>query len=354
MVIDQALLLRVVALAALAGLLWLVRGVAVPMIFVAVVTFIGAPVVARIEGRGIPRAVGSAVFLAVLGLGLVLLAALVAPRLIADVAVLLEELPRLLTVAAAQVQKLTGFSVPTRLTDLSGEASRDLLGQLSPYAAKSGALVGLGALGFFSGVASVAGVMGQAALVPVISYFVLAELPEVMRFVRTFSSTKMIEVGDRYLPLVDAALSGLIKGQLTVVALMSVIYSLGLGIAGVPLAAAIGVLAGFAYLIPFASATVALVLSVAFTLLEHGLHEGQGPIIGAVITCAVLQILEGYVLTPRIVGQKAGLSPLAALLAVLLGGSAAGFLGMLFALPMGAVVALVLREELRRTLEKRA
>ena len=69
---------------------------------------------------------------------------------------------------------------------------------------------------------------------------------------------------------------------------------------------------------------------------------------GALITSVVVQLLEGYLLTPRIVGHRAGLSPLAALLAVLLGGAAAGFLGVLFALPVGAVCALVLREESRR------
>jgi predicted PurR-regulated permease PerM len=127
---------------------------------------------------------------------------------------------------------------------------------------------------------------------------------------------------------------------------MSVIYVIGLGISGVPLALAIGILAGAAYLIPFASASAALVLSVAFALLELGPDGAKGPIIGAAITCVLVQLVEGYVLTPRIVGEKAGLSPLATLLAVLFGGTAAGFLGVLFALPIGAVVALVLREEL--------
>jgi predicted PurR-regulated permease PerM len=147
----------------------------------------------------------------------------------------------------------------------------------------------------------------------------------------------------RYAPLVDDALTGLVRGQVTVAAIMAVIYAIGLFIAGVPLTLAIAVLAGAAYLIPFASATVCLVLAAAFSLLELG-TGALWPIVGAAITAGVVQLLEGYVLTPRIVGEKAGLSPLATQLAVLCGGSAAGFLGVLFALPVGAIAAIVIRD----------
>ncbi|MDP2339694.1 MAG: AI-2E family transporter [Deltaproteobacteria bacterium] len=347
LIIDEKLFLTIVAIAVGVFFLYLVRGVLVPMIFVVIVTFLGAPFVARLERRGVARGVGAAVFLLLVGAGIAFLIALVAPKLVSDIAALVQKLPDLLSAAAVQIEKRTGVEIPTTWRDFSSEASQELLDQLSPFAAKGGALVGQGALGLFKGAASAAGVLAQVALVPIIAYFVLTELPGVQRFARTLAPAKLRATGDRYLPLVDDALSGLVRGQLTVVALMSVVYIVGLGISGVPLAAAIGILAGFAYLIPYASATVALILSVSLTLLERGWDDGKLPILGAIITCVVLQILEGYVFTPRIVGEKAGLSPLAALLAVLLGGSAAGFLGVVFALPVGAVIALVLREELK-------
>jgi predicted PurR-regulated permease PerM len=124
---------------------------------------------------------------------------------------------------------------------------------------------------------------------------------------------------------------------------MAVLYAIGLFISGVPLTLAIAVLSGAAYLIPFASAAVCLLLAVTFSLLELG-TSAVVPIVGATVTAGVVQLVEGYWLTPRIVGEKAGLSPLATLLAVLCGGSAAGFLGVLFALPVGAVAAIVVRD----------
>lgn len=346
LVIDERVLFLVGAVAVAVAALWQVRSVLIPLLFVGVVTFIGAPVVARLERAGIGRSVGAGVFLVGL-VGLVLgLGALVVPPLVVDVQKLVKTLPALLLQATQFIEANTGATLPRTLNDLTNDATQEILDQLSPVAAKGGALVGAGAAGLARGAASVAGFLGQALLVPVIAFFVLSELPEVKRMLRDLAPERVRLLGARYVPLVDTALSGLIRGQATVVVIMSAIYVVGLGVSGVPLALAIGILAGAAYLIPFASASTALVLSVAFALLELGPAGAKGPIIGAVITCVLVQLIEGYVLTPRIVGEKAGLSPLATLLAVLLGGTAAGFLGVLFALPLGAVVALVLREEL--------
>jgi predicted PurR-regulated permease PerM len=346
-VLDQRLLAPFAALSVLLGVLWLVRGVLVPLLFVAVLTFLGAPLVARIERRGWPRSVGAGLFLLGGALLLVGLGALVVPTLLRDLTIVVERAPEVLRGAVAALERTLGVSFPRTLSDLTGSASRELLQRLSPVAEKGGALVGEGALGLARGAASAAGMLAQGLLVPVITFFVLAELPGVKRVIVDVSPPRLRSWGSRYAPLVEESLSALVRGQVTVAALMAVLYAIGLLLSGVPAALAIAVLSGAAYLIPFASASVAFVLSAAFALLERGSGAG-GPILGALVTCIVVQVVEGYVLTPRIVGEKAGLSPLATLLAVLLGGTAAGFLGVLFALPVGAVLAVILREEVQR------
>jgi predicted PurR-regulated permease PerM len=346
-VLDQRLLAPFAALSVLLGVLWLVRGVLVPLLFVGVLTFLGAPLVDRVARRGWPRSVGAGLFLFGAALLVAGLFALVLPPLLRDLAVVVRRAPDALSAALVGIEKTFGLTVPRTLSELTGDASRELLDRLSPVAARGGALVGEGALGLMRGAASAAGVLGQALLVPVITFFVLSELPGFIGVVVDLSPARVRAWGRRYAPLVEQSLSALVRGQLTVAALMAVLYAVGLLASGVPAALAIAVLAGAAYLIPFASASVAFALSAAFSLLERGTDAGT-PIVGAVITCVVVQLVEGYVLTPRIVGEKAGLSPLATLLAVLLGGTAAGFLGVLFALPVGAVLAVVLREEVRR------
>ena len=346
-VLDQRLLAPFAALSVLLGALWLVRGVLVPLLFVGVLTFLGAPFVDRVARRGWPRSIGAGLFL-LGGASLVVgLFALVVPPLVRDLAIVVQRAPEALQAGVVFVEKTFGLTLPRTLSELTGDASRELLARLSPVAEKGGALVGEGALGLARGAASAAGMLAQALLVPVITFFVLTELPGFIGVVVDLSPARVRTWGGRYAPLIDRSLSALVRGQLTVAALMAVIYAIGLLISGVPAALAIAVLAGAAYLVPFASASVAFVLSAAFALLERGVDAGA-PILGAVITCVIVQLVEGYVLTPRIVGEKAGLSPLATLLAVLLGGTAAGFLGVLFALPVGAVLAVVLREEVRR------
>jgi predicted PurR-regulated permease PerM len=346
-VLDERLLAPLALLILCGGLLWLVRAVLVPLLFVGVLTFVGAPLVERIARRGWPRSVGAGIYLISGAVFVSALFALVLPPLARDLTIVVERAPEAIKAAMAFVERSLGITLPRTPGELTGSASRELLERLSPVAEKGGALVGQGALGLARGAMSALGMLGQALLVPVITFFVLSELPAVSRVVVDVSPPRVRAVALRYGPLVDEALSALVRGQLTVAALMAVLYGIGLLISDVPAALAIAALAGAAYLIPFASAGVAFLLSALFALLERGAAAG-GPVLGALVTCVIVQVVEGYLLTPRIVGGKAGLSPLAALLAVLFGGTAAGFLGVLFALPVGAVVAVVVREELRR------
>ena len=343
LVVDERAVLLVLGLGATVAVLSAISAVLLPLLFVVVATFVGAPFVARLERRGISRAIGSGVV--VVGVILIVLGllALVVPALVRDLIALFERAPAALAALAARVETTFGVTIPTSVRDLSGLAASELVEQLSPVAATGGAFVKEGAIGLYRGAASLVGFVLQASLVPIITYFVLAELPEVKQMVWALWPSRARATALRYGPLIDEALTGLVRGQVTVAAIMAVIYAIGLAISGVPLTLAIAVLAGAAYLIPFASATVCLVLAATFSLLELG-TGALWPIVGAAITSGVVQLLEGYVLTPRIVGEKAGLSPLATLLAVLCGGSAAGFLGVLFALPVGAVAAIVIRD----------
>ena len=344
---DERLLVWLLGAALLAGALWLVRGVLVPLLFVGVFTFLGAPLVERLERRRIPRSVGAGVFLLLLVVLLSALLASVLPSLVADLLVFVQRLPALLGRLTQWVELRTGYAMPSSLQELSGEAAQELLAQLMPFAQKGGALVGRGAASVMQGAASTAGVLGKALVIPIITYFMLTELPAAKVLVRDLLPLRFLPMARYYAPLLNDALAGLVRGQLIVAAVMAIIYVVGLSLSGVPMPLAIGILAGAAYVIPFATGAVAVGLSAAFSLFELG-AGATGPVIGAIFTAVVVQVLESYLLTPRIVGEKAGLSPLAAMLAVLLGGTAAGFMGVVFALPVAAVVALVLREEAAR------
>ena len=346
LLVDDRLVWTVAVVAAVAGVAWAVRGVLITLLLVAVATFLGAPLVNRLERR-LPRGVAAAVVVAgVTVLGLATLSLMI-PPLVTDLVALFSGLPALLREAGTLIQTRFGVTLPMSVSDLSSEASKELIDQLLPFAKSTSAAVKTGAVGVLKGAAGAAAFAGKALLLPVLTFFALTELPRIRAVLGPLVPRGARGLLGYYLPLVNDTLSRLVRGQLVVAGVMMALYAIGLSIAGVPLALAIAVLAGAAYLIPFASGTTAIVLSLAFSALE--LREyALWPCVGALVVAGVVQLIESYVLTPRIVGEQAGLSPFAAILAVLLGGTAAGFLGVVFALPTAAVLALVLREEARR------
>ena len=346
LLLDERLLGTTLALAAAGGALWAVRGVLVTLLMVATFTFLGGPLVNRLERR-LPRGVSAG--LVVVGATVVLLLAvsLVIPPLVSDLVALVSTIPALLREAGTFLEARFGVDLPMSVSDLSSEASKELLDQLLPFAKSTGAAVGTGALGVLKGAAGALAFLAKAFLIPVLTFFALSEAPQIRAMVAGLVPRGARGLLAHYLPLVDDTLSRLVRGQLVVAVIMMGLYAVGLSIAGVPLALAIALLAGAAYLIPFASGAVCLLLSVSFALLELR-GDALWPCVGALIVVGVVQLIESYLLTPRIVGEQAGLSPFAAILAVLVGGTAAGFLGVVFALPVGAVLALILREEARR------
>lgn len=177
-------------------------------------------------------------------------------------------------------------------------------------------------------------------IIPVYLFYLLSDLPQLKSFVESF-------VPDRFRPMysvklaeVDAVLSGFIRGQLSVCAILALLYSVGLYFIGIDLAIAIGVLAGVTFIIPYVGTIIGICLSVAMALLKFNdiLHP---------LLClgwfGFVQLLEGTIITPKIVGDTVGLHPLVAIVALLIGGQLFGVIGMLLAVPVTAVLQVFLR-----------
>lgn len=347
LVLDTRVLAWSLVAAGLVAFLWTIRSLLTNFLFVGVFTFVGAPAVARLA-RHMSRTAASGVVVIAAGLAIVGMFAAVVPQLVSDLTEASRALPDLVSGASGWIERTFKIKVPVQVERLSSQAAGDVLARLMPLAEGSGDVVAAGAAGMVQGALGALGVLLQVLITPVLVFFLLSELPGAGRVVAPLVPRSLAPVVAHYLPLVHETLSRLVRGQATVAVIMAVLYAIGLSIAGVPFVLAIAVLSGAAYLVPFASGAVCLVLSAAFSLLH--LDAPALPVLmGALVTVIVVQLVEGYVLTPRIVGAEAGLSPLAAVLAVLVGGAAGGFLGVLFALPIAAVLALILREESHRS-----
>lgn len=144
---------------------------------------------------------------------------------------------------------------------------------------------------------------------------------------------------------IDGVLAGFIRGQLTVCAILAVLYSLGLAVIGIDLALVIGILSGIAFIIPYLGTIFGIVAAGIMAAVKF--HDLLHPAL-VVGWFALVQLLEGAVITPRIVGERVGLHPLGTILAVLAGGELFGFLGLLLAVPVAASGTVVVRHLIER------
>ena len=143
-----------------------------------------------------------------------------------------------------------------------------------------------------------------------------------------------------FLADLNKTLSGFLRGQASVCICLAAYYGIALGITGINLGAIVGILTGILSFIPYVGFFTGLVIS-ALLALAGGASLAQWGALGAIFL--VGNILEGYILTPRLVGKRVGLHPLWILFSVLAGGCLAGFLGVLIAVPVASVIGVTLR-----------
>jgi predicted PurR-regulated permease PerM len=140
-------------------------------------------------------------------------------------------------------------------------------------------------------------------------------------------------------------IAAFLRGQLTVAAALGVLYAVGYSLIGVDLAVGVGLLGGVLSLVPYLGGAVAVLASSVLCILEFGLDWHLAAALGWYVA---VQSFEGFLLTPRIVGESVGLHPGVVIVALLIGGDLFGFLGLLVAVPAAAVVKVFVDEGLER------
>lgn len=324
--------------AAVAGGIYLVRDIATPVLAALGLAYIFVPVVNAIEKKlRVPRVLvvtALMIGVAVVAVGVI---ALVVPALVAQVSALAVRLPAYATHATAWIEQTLHIKIPTDSEQVLAQV-KEYLGSLAPGTiSRAGswiATVLAGGAGAISGIISF-------VLVPLFLFFFLKDWTSVTGSMMTLVPKPMQSPIKAKLVQIDRSLSAYVRGVLTVATILAVIYSVALSALGVPLGLLIGVLAGFAYVVPFMSSLLGITLGVLFSLLEF---HGFGQVAGVLIIFVIGNMIESFILTPRIVGDSLGLPPMAVILAVMIGANLFGFLGVLIALPGAAVVNVVGRD----------
>lgn len=182
---------------------------------------------------------------------------------------------------------------------------------------------------------------GTIVLVPIIAFYFLLDWNRMLTSVRRLVPPKYEKSTLEIVSECHSVLGAFVKGQFLVMFLLGVVYAMGLQLIGLEVGLIIGMVAGLASIIPYLGFAVGIITAVIATLFQFGFNWTQ--LILVFVVFGIGQIIEGYILQPFLLGDKIGLSPVAVVFAVLAGAQLAGFLGMLIALPVAAVIVVLLK-----------
>ncbi|MBI2379946.1 MAG: AI-2E family transporter [Gammaproteobacteria bacterium] len=328
-----------VALAGLAAMGLLIYGlgpVLTPFLVSAAFAYLGDPLADALERWRVPR--GGAValvfsFLILLG---VLSLLLVVPLLERQLLALVGKLPGFLD--WLQATGLPWLSMRTGL-DMSMLSVTQLKPALTEHWQSAGSALGFVMSTLSSSGAAIVGWFGNLMLIPVVTFYLLRDWDVLVRQIHAL-------VPRRYAPGVaqiagecDEVLSAFVRGQLLVMMGLGAVYATGLWFVGLEVALLIGMIAGLASIVPYLGFIVGIIAASIAAFMQF---QDWQPLVYVALVFGVGQIIEGFVLTPWLVGDRIGLHPVAVIFAILAGGQLFGFVGILLALPLAAVIKVLL------------
>jgi predicted PurR-regulated permease PerM len=329
--------LRLLGIVGVIGVvLYLLRGVLTPIFLALLIAYILDPIVDRLETWRVPRAAGIALVLGSFFGAIALFALLVIPGIVRDLVSVAKELPSHLQQWIVQVEPYL-LRVGVRLP----HTAEEWIAQLPQHADKLDKLP-LARIGDFltqivGGTFSALGAVVAAIIVPILAVYLLNDFDRMKAGLRQLLPPRYRADVEEVASEIDAVLSQFLRGQLTVMAILAVLYGGAYAVMGVRLAIPIGIAAGILNIVPYVGSAFALVAGLLMALIGGG---GWGQIIGVTVAYVVVQTLEGFVITPRIVGESVGLREVWVLLALFVGGEIFGVLGVLLAVPVAAVAKI--------------
>lgn len=341
---DSNKLFLLIAIILFGWLFYLLSPVLMPFFISALLAYLADPIVDKLEAKKLSRTISvSIVFAVLLLVGLLLLLVLL-PLLTSQIGALFKRLPEYLTLLQTNlVPWLNSMGLPVEMFDVN-----TLKQALANYWAEVGQVAG----GVFSYMTRSGAVILQwlvnLILVPVVTFYLLRDWDLLVARFRELlprrHANKVIELSLEC----DDMLAAFIRGQLMVMLALATIYTVGLSMIGLELAFLLGIIAGIVSFVPYLGLIVGIGLAGLAAFFQF--HEWL-PVLMVVLVFGVAQVVEAVVLTPRFVGERIGLHPVAVIFAVLAGGQLFGFTGVLLALPVAAVIMVLLRHAHQRYLD---
>jgi predicted PurR-regulated permease PerM len=322
----------VLAVTAAAGALWLAWALydtLFPIFLGFGLAYAFDPLADWLEKQKLGRTAAASLLLCGVGIAVLLAVALIVPALISEARDFALDFPRYASVVQDKLEAwLSPFGVrlphdkQALLARLQGRLEGVSLSTLSPVGAFAGR--------FFSSVAGTITGLLNFVIVPVIFFYFLRDISEIRTAALSLVPPRLRGSFEARLDEADRVFSGYLRGQMTVALILAVIYSVGLSLTGIRFSILIGLVSGLLNIVPYLGVALGLGAALIMAFVDFA---GWGPVLGVLAVFGCAQVLEGFFITPRIVGDKVGLGTVETIVALILGGEFGGMPGMILAIP---------------------
>lgn len=325
-------------------LVYLLAPVLTPFLAGALVAYLGSPLVDRLQGTRLSRTSAVVLVFSLFTLALLVLVLFLAPLLARQLeAALVVQLPRML-------EWLQGTALPF-LGGLAGMETETLFdvermkASLTAHWREAGGVAARVLESITRSGMALFAWLANLVLIPVVAFYLMRDWPRLLDHIDQGLPRRWAPTLRRLAAESDSVLGAFLRGQLLVMLALGLFYTLGLWLVGLELALLIGMLAGLVSFVPYLGFTIGVLAA-----LLAGWFQFQDilPLVWVVAVFGVGQLLESFLLTPKLVGDSVGLHPVAVIFAIMAGGQLFGFVGVLLALPVASVAMVLLRHAYRR------
>lgn len=329
---NSRALLTIALVIGIGWLLYLLAPILTPFLVSLLLAYIANPLVTRAEQVGVPRSATIVLLFVLFTLALLGLVLGVVPLIQEQVVGFSAKVPAYVDWMQAKLYLWSNGMLSFDVETLKGEAARrwqdvgKWMGTIVTFATDSGTRLIGWLLNLF--------------LVPVVTFYLLRDWDEVIHGTAQLLPPPTRKRVAPFAREADDALAGFVRGQLSVMIALAIIYSVGLWLAGLDMALPIGIISGLVSFVPYLGFILGIVIASLAALFQF---QDLLPLAWVLLAFVVGQVLESTVLTPRFVGERIGMHPVVVIFVVMAGGQLFGFFGILLALPVGAVAMVWLR-----------
>lgn len=333
---NKTILILFVAAILLGGFMFAISSILLPFVLAFVLAYFLNPLVEKLQKRKWSRTASTAVVVSGFCLFVVSILLILIPVLQTQILAFMVKVPSMVAMLWAKIKIVISYTQqkisPEQMYQLSDAVSQTVFGVLNS--------IGTGLMNVLSGGVVVFNVLSLLIITPVVLFYILNDWEVVSKKIKGLVPHKYENGAMSIWADINRTLSGFIRGQISVCLCLAVYYALGLSFVGLDLGALVGMIAGILSFIPYFGFLTGVLLSV---LLAFSQEASLMMWIGLGIVFVIGQILESYILTPKLVGDNVGLHPVWVIFALLSGGVLFGFLGILVAVPVAAVLGVLVR-----------